>query len=498
MNTSYFRRLFFLALTAGLGLLALQVYWMQHEWKNTKGILQRQIDHAFRSAVDSEHSLRKSILSHYLESVLNDTNFIGIQPRYNEKEKKWMVMMYDTKNRKDYSSWTDAEMPTGSNISAEQKKQIIHKYILNNVSRNVEEDVIFFYTQRLGELWTNKYRSLSLDTAYLQKRFAQQLTEQNIHTNFRIFYTDTSIHKNTPPKQHRSFSTSPLSVNYTSINDNRKKIQAIAYVYNPLALLIRRLWLALLATLLMLTLCFYCLYQMYNALLKQKQLHELKNDFISNMTHELKTPIATVRAAIDGLQFFDALRDQEKTLRYLNTSRTELQRLDELVTKVLDISVYERRLLELNKEPIDIEQMLGTVLQTFEVKGHSFTYHINPDNKKTTVYADRTHLQNVLYNLIDNAVKYVPEKLHITFSLTTGEEYITLTVADNGAGIDERYLPRIFEKFYRITSGNQPSVKGFGLGLFYVKQIIEQHGGSIKVESERNKGTIFIIQLPVT
>lgn len=497
MNTYYFRKLFFLALTAGLGLLTLQVYWMQNEWRNTTGVLQRQIDHAFRSAVDSEQSRRKTILSNYLESILNDTNFIGLQPRFNEKEKKWMVMMYDARNRKDYSSWTDAQIPTGPNLSPDQKKQIIHKYIFNNVSKNVEEDVIFFYTQRFGQLWTDKYHRLSLDTQYLKKMFFLQLTEQNIHTKFRIFTIDTSIHNDTLPIQDRSFSTTPLFVNYTSINDYRKKYQAIAYVYNPLTLLIRRLWLALLATFLMLSLCFYCLYQMYNALLKQKQLHELKNDFIGNMTHELKTPIATVRAAIDGLQFFDALKDREKTFRYLNTSRTELQRLDEIVSKVLDISVYERQFLELNKEPIDLQQMLETVIQTFEMRGHSFTYHINPDYNKTTVYADSTHLKNVLYNLIDNAVKYIPKKLHLDFSITHADQHVRIAVADNGDGIDERSLPRIFEKFYRIPSGNLQSVKGFGLGLFYVKQIIEQHGGTVSVESKKNIGTIFIIQLPV-
>ena len=497
MNTSHFRKLFFLALTAGFGLFVLQVYWMQNEWKNSTSLLQRQIDHAFRSAVDSEQSLRKNKLNTYLESILNDSNYIGIKPRYNEKEKKWMVMMFDTRNKKDYSSWTDTLIATGPIFSPNQKKQFIHQYIMNNVSRNIEEDVIFFYTQRFGELWTTKYHGLYLDTGYLKNRFSQELTEQNIHSNFRIIYTDTSTQTNILQKDDWSFTTKPNYVNFNSINDSRKKYQAVAYVYHPLTLLIRRLWLALLATFLMLSLCFYCLYKMYEALLKQKELHELKNDFISNMTHELKTPIATVRAAIDGLQFFDALQDQEKSLRYLNTSRTELQRLDELVTKVLEISVYERHLLELNKEKIDLEQMLEIVVQTFEVKGNTFTYHINPYNIKTTVNADRTHIKNVLYNLVDNAIKYVPDNLHLEFSLTTDENYIMLAVADNGAGIEERHLPRIFEKFYRITTSNLPSVKGFGLGLFYVKKIIEQHGGTIKVESEINKGTAFMIQLPI-
>lgn len=496
MNSSL-RRLFVLALAAGTGLLCLQAFWMHNEWKNSTDVLQRQITYAFQSAIDSEENKRKQILTVYLKSILSDTNYVDIKTRYNEKQHQWMINMYDTRNKKDYSSWTNSEMTLGPELTAEQKKMIIDRYVNDNVKKNVEENVIFFYTQRFGELWTQKFKQLSLDSAYLQAIFKKQLLEKDITTPFVIRYFDTSLVSLPLENTGNAFVTKPVYINYLTINDYRKKYMAMAYIYKPASLLFGRLWLALLTTFLLLSLSLYCLYRMYRTILQQKQLNELKNDFIGNMTHELKTPIATVTAAIDSLQYFDGLKSSEKTERYLNTSRMELQRLNDIVSKVLDIAIYERQEAKLNKEPVEILSLLKMVVQSFEVKGVVFSYEIQSDQDNITVQADKTHLKNVLYNLVDNAVKYVPEKLQLVFTVSAQMGTVIITVKDNGNGIEEKHLLRIFEKFYRVPSGNVQDVKGFGLGLFYVKQIIGQHGGSVEVNSNQTDGTSFTIQLPV-
>lgn len=495
MNTPSLRRLFLLAVAAGIGLLCLQMFWLHNEWQNTTDVLQRQVDYSFQSAVDSEQAKRRDILRGYLEKILSDTSLIGINTRYNEKEGKWMINMYDARNQKDYSSWTNAKIPVGPELTAQQKTAIIKDYVQSNINKNIESDVIFFYTQRFGNLWSAKYATLKLDSVYLEKIFRRQLDDKNINTNFTIAYIDTTVVRNMPAAGSNAFTARAVGVNYSSVNDYNKKYIAVAKVYSPIALLFKRLYIAFFATVLLLALTLFCLYRMYKTILQQKQLNELKNDFIGNMTHELKTPIATVTAAIDGLQYFNGLNDKEKAERYLNTSRNELQRLNDIVSKVLDISIYERQLTTLHKEAVGIGQLFKTVIQSFEVKGNTFNYEVECSPQDLTVMADKMHLQNVLYNLVDNAIKYVPANLQLMLSAYKQNDNVVISIADNGSGIDDRHLPLLFDKFYRIPNGNVQNVKGFGLGLFYVKQVIQQHGGNVYVHSSRNKGTTFTLIL---
>jgi len=497
MGASSLRRLFVLAITAGLGLLVLQAYWMHKEWQNTADILQRQVDYSLQASVDSELVKRKDVLKNYLEEILSDTTLVGINTRYNEKEGKWLINMYDAQNKKDYSSWSNEDIPVGPELTPGQKKLIIQKYVLNNVIKNVEDNIIFFYTQKFGNLWSEKMKHLGVDSVYLQKIFARELSGRNIRSPFTITYTDTSRYPLPASGTRNAFNARPVSINYAAANDTNKKYVVTASVYNPAALLFGRLAMALLTAVLLLSLTFYCLYRMYRTILQQKQLDELKNDFIGNMTHELKTPIATVAAAIDGLQYFKGLANAGKAERYFDISRKELQRLDDIVSKVLDMSIYEQQRIILHKEPIQIKELLENLIQAFEIKGATFSCTLQCQPPGISVVADKTHLKNVLYNLVDNAIKYVPEKLHLNFSVHKEDDHIVIAVQDNGDGIEEKHLPRLFEKFFRIPSGNIQNVKGFGLGLFYAKQIIEQHNGSIHVSSGQSRGTIFRIILPV-
>lgn len=496
MDALLLRRLFLLAIAAGTGLLALQAYWMHKEWVNTSEVLQRQVDYSLQTAVDSELASRKNVLRNYLEKILSDTSLVDFGTKYNEKEGKWMITMFDTRNKKDYSAWTSADMPVGPELTAQQKKAIIHHYVYDNVGKNIEDNVIFFYTQRFGDLWSQKYKLLSIDSSLLHKMLAKQLHDNNIYTTFAIYYIDTSKNHNQRSVSHSALVTKPVGINYTSVNDYHKTHVAVAYVYNPVGLLFQRLWIALAATVLLLALTFYCLYRMYKTILQQKQLHMLKNDFISNMTHELKTPVATVTAAIDALQYFNGFDSREKAERYLNISRSELQRLNDIVNKVLDISIYEQQQTALHKQPVVIAELCKAVVQAFEVKGAVFSYSIHCQPQGLAVMADKTHLQNVLYNLTDNAIKYSNGNLQLSFKAYKKEEDIIISLQDNGAGIEEKYLPYIFDKFYRVPQGNVHTVKGFGLGLFYVQQIIMQHGGKVHVNSNRHAGTTFTITLP--
>lgn len=232
-------------------------------------------------------------------------------------------------------------------------------------------------------------------------------------------------------------------------------------------------------------------------ILKQKRLAEMKDDFINNMTHELKTPIAIISAAVEGMQNFNALQDKEKTNRYLETSRKELNRLNDLVTKVLHMASYEKKDIQLSLEKIEVDELMNDIIESF--KNHSDkALNITYKNASSVKYleADPVHFRNAISNLIDNAIKYSGDQVDISINCYTEGEYVNISIADKSIGIPANQLSQIFEKFHRVPTGNIHNVKGTGLGLSYVKYIIEKHGGTVSVKSELNKGSEFIISVP--
>lgn len=486
------RQLFILSVIASTGLLCLQIYWISGEWNGGKDILKRQVDYAFQQAIEKEWNQRKDTLSAYLEGFLSDTNFIGIGTKYNDKEKIWMITMYDPDNPSDYSSWSSKTMKVGEKLLPGQKEQIIDKYISDNIRKNIADDVIFFYTQRFGKTWTKKHAEMKMDTGLVNSFFADELHRNNITTGFRIRYRDTTVQKEPAKERVSTVHSMELPVNYLTLNDYDRKYKAFAIVESPAFVLLRRMWLAILSSVVLLGLTLYCLYRMYRTIIRQKQLDELKNDFISNMTHELKTPIATVTAAVDGLQYYDALHDQQRTQRYLNTSREELRKLDEMVSKVLSLSVTENLNRDLKKESFYLREFLDGVLSSFALQASfSWQLEIEPTVK---IYGDKEKLTSVFRNIIENSIKYGGDNIIIHVNARQGANKLVMEIRDNGAGVDPAFLPFIFNKFYRAPSENS-AVKGFGLGLYYVAQIISAHGGSIEAMNKNGLG--FLIQLPI-
>jgi signal transduction histidine kinase len=242
----------------------------------------------------------------------------------------------------------------------------------------------------------------------------------------------------------------------------------------------------------------FCLFYIIRTIVQQKRLTELKDDFINNMTHELKTPIATITVAIEGLQKFNGLNDPDKTQRYLQTSRNELSRLDGLVTKVLNVAAFERKKVVLVKERIAIDELMNELIDAEKqktTKEVSISY-TNRDGI-TEIEADKVHLRNIMLNLVDNAIKYATEPVDIKITLTKQNKYAVFSVKDNGMGIPAKHIKYIFDRFHRVPSGNVHNVKGTGLGLSYVKYIAEAHGGKVSVTSKVNKGSEFTVSIPL-
>ncbi len=236
---------------------------------------------------------------------------------------------------------------------------------------------------------------------------------------------------------------------------------------------------------------------LYRNMMQQKRLADLKNEFISNITHELKTPIATVGVAIEALKSFNAIDDPRRTKEYLDISQNELQRLNLLVDKVLKLSMFEKKEIELKYEVLNLADVVDEVVASMRLQTEKYraTVTVNTEGD-CTLQADRLHLLSVVFNLLDNALKYGKENPAVQISLEEKENSIELKVADNGIGIPAEYKDKVFDKFFRIPHGDTHDAKGYGLGLSYVAHVVKKHKGTITVESGTGSGATFIINLP--
>ncbi len=270
------------------------------------------------------------------------------------------------------------------------------------------------------------------------------------------------------------------------------------YVYKKGAILLQKTWIVLLSSLLLVVIILACFAYALYIIFDQKKVSEIKNDFVNNMTHELKTPISTVSLALEAMDSFDVRKDEVKTLKYIDISRREIKRLSTMVEKVLNIARYEKGEIVLKREYHSINQIIENVIDTMSVQIQTNKGIIGSNLLATPdqVFVDKVHMNSILYNLIDNSNKYFIEKPEVLISSRNTIDGIEITVSDKGIGIPKEHQNKIFDKFYRVPTGDIHNVKGYGLGLNYVKDMILMHGGSLNIKSEKNKGTTFVIYLP--
>lgn len=230
---------------------------------------------------------------------------------------------------------------------------------------------------------------------------------------------------------------------------------------------------------------------LFHTVSKMRTIEEMKDDFVSNMTHELKTPIAIAYSANDALLNYDTDNDPQKKVTYLNIANKQLKRLGELVENILAISMERRKTMKLKPETLRLRPFVEEIATAQRMRGEKkITINVDVDDN-TSIETDRTHLSNILNNLIDNAIKYSGDSVAITISGNEKE----ISVADNGIGIPAGSIPYLFNKFYRVPHGNRQDVRGYGIGLYYVKSIIDKMGWAIDVRSKEREGSVFTIKI---
>jgi two-component system phosphate regulon sensor histidine kinase PhoR len=240
-------------------------------------------------------------------------------------------------------------------------------------------------------------------------------------------------------------------------------------------------------------------YVTVKSLLNQKKLSEIKSDFINNMTHEFKTPLATISLAVDALRNEKVQADKEKAKYFTGIIKEENIRMNKHVETILQAALRDRQELELKPVTLHVHEIIQSTVDNYQLQlqDKDGTIQLLLNAKKDTISGDEVHFSNLVSNLVDNAIKYSNDKLRIIISTHSTKNHLVVRIEDNGIGMSKESVKRIFEKFYRAHTGNLHNVKGFGLGMSYVKTVIDAHKGKIKVESTLGKGSIFTVELPL-
>ena len=263
---------------------------------------------------------------------------------------------------------------------------------------------------------------------------------------------------------------------------------------NETAILLRNSFISILLSLLLSASIIASLIYLLKTIYKQKQLAEVKNDLINNITHEFKTPIATISTALEALKSFNALNDKAKSEKYIGMANSQVGKLSLMVEKILETAALNHESLTLTKEPINVAEIITYTIDKYKLINTEKNFKFINKAPNLFLNLDVFHFENAIGNIIDNAIKYGGNT--ITIKLESVKNQCVILIKDNGNGIHKAQKDKVFEQFYRIPTGNTHNVKGFGIGLFYTKKIIEKHGGIVQIIYDKNNNTLFKITLP--
>lgn len=387
---------------------------------------------------------------------------------------------------------TTTKKTTGLNINSTPKKE--RTFERTNITNFSITDSSNGFVKKI--LYTSKTINDTIPVSTIDSFYKAALKQAKIEIGFFI-KTDTLLNLKTDSVKLVKPTTSNIVTSLVPVGF-LKPVAYSAELNSATGFIIKQMIPQILISLLLITITILSFVFIYRALLQQQRLAVMKNEFISNITHELKTPIATVSVAIEALKSFGASQSAEKTKEYLDISASELQRLSLLVDKVLKLSMFENKAIELNKEWFDIKILIDEVVKTMKLQFDKHHAKVNTTavGDNFLLFADKLHITSVVYNLLDNALKYSKDNPEIDIQITANPHDISFSITDNGIGIPAAYKDKVFDKFFRVPAGNVHNTKGYGLGLSYVSQVVQKHEGQITVQSDLGKGSIFKVQLP--
>ena len=523
MNKKIIRILIFFMSISLLGLIGIQVYWIDNaitvreqafdksvyeSLNNVADILENiEVKKQLKIVISKSTPQDKLLSSDSLNNVLvnqAETLFYQIESskKYN-LNRNTKIEIQDTSPVKYNENY---KLTKGLNKSLNQKSlnfkteqtrkneinKIINKQtkVLYNAIRELVVDNIFKKSEAeldpdvVDSVITNELSKKAIDADYV-------FAVQSIEDNGKIIIDRADKYKDT-------LLNSPYKVKLFPKNIFSNKDFLMIHFPNHKQYLLMTMWVVLLiSAILIMVIVFGFTYTIY-FIIHQRKVNEVKNDFINNITHEFKTPISTISLATEALTDKTISLPPERNEKFLNLIKDENKRLGILAEKVLQTALLEKGQLKFNFQIIDISKIINEVIKNIAIQAEQKNGKIitNLEATKIEILADKIHMTNMVYNLIDNAIKYTPKEPLIIVSTKDVDNGIYIIFEDNGIGISKSAQKKIFDKLFRVSTGNIHNVRGYGLGLSYVKAIVDKHHGNIKVDSEIGKGSKFTVFLP--
>ncbi len=520
-----------MASLALVGLIAIQVYWVDTAVTLSKDRFDQSVNEALNNVVyrlekqmaaariTKKFNFRKQGIRFFssLDSLKHPNKFVSDslndKQSFSLQQKKMNVHIVEEytvdssgfvvkRNRQKQFSSDTASGSFNHRLEMEGP-QAIHQFdsaTINNNWLSHKNNMVKDIFDELISINIYNEQSPKIDTLLLDSVLRFELLQKGIAANFifSVFPTKDISENSLLSKKEKLTSVSPYKINLSPDNIFIKPQFLSVYFLNKNRYLLSSMWLLLVVSVGLMAALIFSFYYTISTIFQQKKLSEIKNDFISNMTHEFKTPISTISLACEVLTDKTVEKSPDRVSNYVKMIGDENKRLSLLVENILQTAILDKGQFKLKIQPLDlhtlIEQTIVNIKLQVENKEGSITTQL--EAKNSVVQGDRVHVTNIIFNLIDNALKYTTVQPHINIKTTNASDGILISVRDNGIGINKENQKRIFDTMYRVPTGNIHNVKGFGLGLSYVKAIVEKHGGSISVESELEKGSEFTVYLP--
>lgn len=455
-----------------LAIAGFQLYWLTKSYEREERTLDMRTNMLFRESIRSLQASRLKLDRFIIDTSTKERLFTRERGRDREfmpmrQDQKIIGMMdavmertHDPGKTKIVISRADSLRLAKGNISGRQNRLVQFLFDIDSLQDSI--------------------KVMEIDSAYQQR-----LKDNKLNIDFAIFRV--------PTKETEQPVFNEMTIGF------RNPVTFHLDLKNTFPFLLKRLTAPILFSIFLVGFTILSFTLLFKSLSRERRLADIKNEFISNITHELKTPIATVSVAIEALRNFSSNIDANRRKEYLDISANELQRLSLLVDKVLKLSMFEKKEIELKYEPLDMKLLVEEVTASLRLQFEKRKACVNVCSEgDTTLEGDRLHLVSVIFNLVDNALKYSSEKPRIEINVKDANNFVVLTISDTGIGISPEYHGKIFEKFFRVPTGNLHNAKGYGLGLSYVAHVVDKHKGEIRVDSGEGTGTKFIISLPRT
>ncbi len=466
-------------------LLALQAFWLSNSYEKAYFDLRRETNGLFRSTI---MAMRDSLFTQSILPIAGDTldNVMERNPidslwRGRSGETSQVRVYINTQNVKG-DSVGEILKPLAGKLRTRQFT-VGRSFMIQLTPDSLSIDSINFH-------FTKALKKNNLDVAF-KVRGGKQLPPQEDFTK-RHFRLNEPQWEDSLPQRIYSNSIYSDWVRFDPIN----RYSVILSDFR--SIIVKQIAPQILFSVFLTLLTTVAFVVMYRNIRAQQKLMELKNDFISNITHELKTPVTTVGVALEAIKNFKGQNNPELTTEYLDIAQNELNRLNILTDKILKTAIFDDKGVEFNSEPVDLNQLVSQVLGSMKLllDKQKAKVEFKTEGSDFNLIGGATHLTSVVYNLLDNALKYSLAEPQISILLQENKDTITLRIKDKGIGIASEYKKKVFEKFFRVPTGDVHNIKGYGLGLSYVDSVIRSHKGTIEVESEPGKGSEFIIRLP--